>query len=224
MNRRAVPVPRGEILAHRGMWTEEVAPNSESALSEALSSGFGLETDIRDHQGEVVVSHEPPLGDHLRLSSLMEWPRGGGSLLALNIKADGLGPEISRLVPSDPASEHFVFDMSFPQARVLAKSGIPIAARISEFEPAEQALTGPYADAPYLWLDCFESDWFLTHKEIGTALLKRTSVLVSPEIHGRDPEPAWSWVCAMRQIGHRVGLCTDVPLEFLAWQTTYLGL
>jgi hypothetical protein len=142
--------------------------------------------------------------------------------LALNIKADGLASEISRQAPPDQVAPYFAFDMSVPQARVLAQSGIPIAARISEFESVEQSRTGPYASARYVWLDCFESDWFLNHKEIETALRERTSILVSPEIHGRDPEAAWSWVGTMRLMGHRVGLCTDLPLEFLAWQTTYL--
>jgi hypothetical protein len=223
VNQHPVPVPRGEILAHRGMWTEEVAPNSERAIAEALSRGFGLETDIRDHQGELVISHDPPLGEELRLTSLIHSPRARPSLLALNVKADGLASEISRLVPYDRNTEHFVFDMSFPQARVLAQTGIPMAARISEFESVEQSRAGPYASARYVWIDCFESDWFLTQNEISTALLERTSVLVSPEIHGRDPEAAWNWVCDMRLMGHRVGLCTDLPLEFLAWQMTNLG-
>ena len=223
MNQHAVSVPMGDVLAHRGMWTEEVAPNSERAIVEALSRGFGLETDIRDHKGELMVSHDPPLGEELRLTRLFQWSCDRPSLLALNVKADGLASEISRLVPSDHPTEHFVFDMSFPQARVLAKSGIPIAARISEFEPVEQSRVGPYASARYVWIDCFESDWFLTQDMISTALAERTSVLVSPEIHGRDPEAAWNWVCAMRRMGHRVGLCTDLPLEFWTWQATNLG-
>ena len=211
-------VPVGDVVAHRGLWGHGSQPNSAAAILEALGQGLGIETDIRDHQGRVVISHDPPGGGEPDLTSLLQWHRGASSLLALNIKADGLASEIGRQLSIHGANEAFVFDMSFPQARLLALSGIPLATRVSEYEPVEHAFAGPYADSQYLWVDCFESDWFLSDTALVAALYGRTAVLVSPEIHGRAVEESWDWVCRMRLLGHRVGVCTDRPLEFCAWQ------
>lgn len=220
MQKQTVPVPKGEVLAHRGLWNEEVEPNSERALADALTCGFGLETDVRDHQGDLVVSHDPPVGDEPQLTDLVRHHRDPGALLALNVKADGLANGLLSVVHDNKMAPYFAFDMSYPQARLFVQSGLPIAARVSEFESPESSHIGPYAFARYLWVDCFESDWFLSDTNLGAALLDRVSILVSPEIHGRDPEAAWNWVWTTRQMGHRVGLCTDLPLEFEAWQAS----
>jgi glycerophosphoryl diester phosphodiesterase len=51
---------RSRILAHRGYWLEPGEKNSLSAFRRAFEGGFGIETDIRDLDGELVVSHDPP--------------------------------------------------------------------------------------------------------------------------------------------------------------------
>ena len=51
---------RCNILAHRGVWGSKEEQNSRSAIKHALAGGFGIETDIRDHDGQVVLSHDVP--------------------------------------------------------------------------------------------------------------------------------------------------------------------
>ena len=50
---------KSSILAHRGLWQNVAAKNSISSIKLALVNGFGLETDIRDLDGELVISHDP---------------------------------------------------------------------------------------------------------------------------------------------------------------------
>ena len=45
------------ILAHRGYWNKKVPSNSPLALKTALEKGFGLESDVRDYMGYMVISH-----------------------------------------------------------------------------------------------------------------------------------------------------------------------
>lgn len=54
-----------EILAHRGWWTSREDQNSLDALTRALTAGFGVETDIRDCAGRLVVSHDMPTAPRL---------------------------------------------------------------------------------------------------------------------------------------------------------------
>ena len=51
----------GKILAHRGIWSDSKSANHPEALTRALEMGFGIETDLRDRNCELVVSHDPPI-------------------------------------------------------------------------------------------------------------------------------------------------------------------
>ena len=51
---------KSQIIAHRGYWCCEKEQNSERAFRKALSGGYGIETDVRDLNGEIVISHAPP--------------------------------------------------------------------------------------------------------------------------------------------------------------------
>ena len=44
-----------EILAHRGFWKREGEKNTKVAFERAFDNGFGIETDLRDVKGEIIV-------------------------------------------------------------------------------------------------------------------------------------------------------------------------
>jgi hypothetical protein len=211
-------IPASDVLAHRGIWYRVSDQNSPRALRAALEQGFGLETDVRDHLGELVISHDMPDDPDLTLADVLSWVLGVPGLIALNIKADGLGQALKNRLEPLAHPEIFAFDMSLPQARTFSNLDLPIAARVSEFESIQNLKRGPYASSAYLWIDCFDSDWFLNDETLVEALIGRTGILVSPEIHGRDFMDGWFWIRDLRSQGYRVGLCTDYPLEFMAWQ------
>lgn len=47
-----------KILCHRGAWTAAAEKNSVPAIKKAVSLGYGFETDVRDYQGKLVISHD----------------------------------------------------------------------------------------------------------------------------------------------------------------------
>ena len=53
------------ILAHRGYWSEKNQQNSFQSFKDALDKGFGIETDFRDHDGKIFVSHDCITQDQL---------------------------------------------------------------------------------------------------------------------------------------------------------------
>ena len=53
------------IIAHRGFWRKEKEMNTSIAFSRAISSNYGIETDVRDCCGELVISHDVPIGNNL---------------------------------------------------------------------------------------------------------------------------------------------------------------
>lgn len=46
------------VLSHRGYWKNSLEKNKFVAFERSFSMGFGTETDIRDFNGELVISHD----------------------------------------------------------------------------------------------------------------------------------------------------------------------
>jgi glycerophosphoryl diester phosphodiesterase len=199
---RHEPLPRAvEILAHRGLWQQSDEANSLKALVSAAAEGFGIEFDVRDSRGQVVVAHDPPRGGDLLLEEMMsELPESVGTL-AVNIKSDGIAPEV---VAALAGRSWFAFDMSAPQSLAYLSHGAPVYARVSDVEP-EPILVD---EASGLWVDALRGEW-LTHDHfLALSALGLPLALVSPELHGREHGNLWQ---VLAELGGSVPilLCTD---------------
>jgi hypothetical protein len=196
------------IISHRGYWKTAAEKNTPSAFARSFHVGFGTETDIRDLAANLVVSHDPPVLDTMRAEVLLGIYQGVGAdlPLALNIKSDGLQKLLPPLLERFEVTNWFVFDMAVPDALGWLKVGAPTFTRHSEIE------TSPafYSRATGVWLDGFEGEWWTgdtirKHLDAGKQVC-----VVSPEIHGRDPRPAWDRLVSVRD-EPRLMLCTDRP-------------
>ena len=217
MNEREL---RSRIIAHRGLWDNVTGANSLKALTGALKEGFGIEADIRDRGGQIVLSHDPPTQETLALSGLInhcsDYDILSGHTLALNVKADGLAPILLQLQEALSSAQYFFFDMSFPQCLEYAKMGLPVSFRISEFEPAPTHLPKELGIPAKYWLDGFTSDWWIDDIMIGEIVQNSQVTVVSPELHGRKPTKVWEWFATKLDDGCDLSLCTDSPFEVLS--------
>jgi hypothetical protein len=198
-----------KIIAHRGYWTTREERNSEAAFEKALSSGFGIETDIRDCGGKLVISHDMPSGAEPPAERLFELygARRSQAWLALNIKADGLQAPLKEMLTRYAVSNYFVFDMSVPDTLGYLELDMAIFVRRSEYE-AEPPF---YGQARGVWMDCFRSDWF-DPGDIERYLADGKYVcLVSPELHNRPHAAVWERYKQSSPEG--LMLCTDYPGE-----------
>lgn len=209
-----------DILAHRGFWRSSAEHNSETAFVRALERGYGIETDLRDLNGEVVISHDMPRAGAMPLRRFLElycsFP--GRPLLALNVKADGLQHAVQEALDGAGVSNLFLFDMAVPDMLGYLRLGLPVYARRSEYEapsPIEARTQG-------LWLDQLEAGavpavWIAEVAARGMAV-----ALVSPELHQRPHAEAWgAWLGELARLpperAARVSLCTDLPDEAAAF-------
>lgn len=199
------------ILSHRGLWALPEDGNSLSAIEASFDLGFGVETDVRDCRGELLVSHDPPVGDELALAAMLEsCGRAAAGPLALNIKADGLHAAIGHALALAGDPEYFVFDMSVPDTLSYRRNGLRYFTRQSEYEH-QPAL---YEDAAGVWLDCFESTWFKREVIAGHLSSGKQVCVVSPELHGRDQCADWEcWSGWDVFASPDVLLCTDLPVQ-----------
>jgi len=199
-------------LAHRGLWTGPAERNTLSAFRAAFRRGWGVELDVRDLGGELVVSHDPPLRGALRFAALVDLylEHGTPGCLAVNVKADGLEEMVADALRPVERDRWFGFDMAVPDALRYARGGLPLFTRHSDVEAAPAL----YAQAEGVWLDDFAGGW-ITRETIAAHLTagKRVAI-VSPELHGHDNVAVWeAWREWDVWTSPEVLLCTDHPTE-----------
>jgi hypothetical protein len=201
-----------QILSHRGYWQDAKEKNTREAFHRSFSLGFGTETDFRDLNGTLVVSHDPPRGGVMTADSFFELYCGYSKdlPLALNIKSDGLQKMLAIALDKYHIENYFVFDMTVPDTVGYLKENLQFFTRQSEYEPTPPL----YEQAQGVWLDCFHSDWI--DEEVITNHIKKGKqvCLVSPDLHGRPVEAFWNKLGCM-SIASEPGvmLCTDFPEE-----------
>lgn len=202
-----------QILAHRGLWFSRSERNSLTALFKGLDEGFGLETDVRDLNGELVISHDMPItASAIPLKQLLRYYADGGfaSTLALNIKADGLQEKLNQELKDYNIKNYFVFDMSLPDTLGYLKIGMPTFVRRSDLEHYAEIASR----AQGVWLDELLEPWIDAE-----VILKQTAeadavCIVSSELHGREHTSQWANIENALNIGcpsSKLLVCTDFP-------------
>lgn len=204
-------MPEFNIIAHRGYWLTSSEKNTSIAFSRALENGFGIETDFRDLNGELVVSHDMPTVGAMKSSQFINLYQAHpvSAPMALNIKSDGLHGLINDLIAHAKFKSSFVFDMAVPDMRAYLKSHTPTFTRLSEYEQQPAFLDS----CTGVWLDAFESEWY-DAKTIWSLLDQNKRVaIVSPELHGRPHSHLWGLIKSNNF--HRnelISICTDFPM------------
>ncbi|WP_318498342.1 PI-PLC domain-containing protein [Photobacterium leiognathi] len=201
-----------EIIAHRGYWIDKAEKNTFTAFKRAIDNNFGIETDLRDYDGEIVISHDIPTQNNRTLDDFLNLVSENKEIiLALNIKSDGLQDLLLR---NDAIKEirHFYFDMSIPDCLIFSKKNMTYFSRVSDIEPT--ALL--YLESDGVWLDNFTDDE-LDLVELDKVLSDGKKVaLVSPELHGYCYESYWAKLkqyVLERKSSKNILICTDFPMQ-----------
>jgi hypothetical protein len=199
-----------KIISHRGYWRLAAEKNKVAAFNRSFKLGYGTETDVRDCQQQLVISHDIPNGGEIRFSEFLDLASRhtdpSSLTLALNIKADGLATLVKEAIDLHPSLDCFVFDMAVPDMRSYFDVGVPVFTRMSEVE-REPAWLGRSAG---VWLDGFEDEWY--DLQVIERLLEQGKrvCIVSPELHRRPHLPLWTKIAKL--VGQdEVLLCTDLP-------------
>lgn len=200
------------ILAHRGYWKDKSEKNTTIAFKRSFSHGFGVETDVRDYKGNLVVSHDIADSSSLSLDKFFfTYNKYGANLpLALNIKSDGLQEKLKCLIEKYNIKNYFVFDMSIPNTMLYLDFGMNILIRRSEYEH-ELEIPG---NIHGIWLDQFESNWYGI--DLIESIIKKWEFvcIVSPDLHGRDNKSFWPLLADSSVLSHsKMMICTDYPLQ-----------
>ena len=195
------------ILCHRGLWAARSEQNTIKSFVSCLPKGFGIELDVRDRLGQLVVSHDLAEEASPLLEDVLHAISGLQSYIAVNIKEDGLCVSTSKLFEKFNV-RHYLFDMSIPETVICKNNSVPYFSRLSEYEFASDL----DSKASGVWLDAFNGQWF--DASLISSLLNngKEVAVVSSELHGRDNLELWLLI---KQFSHHpnFSLCTDFSLE-----------
>jgi glycerophosphoryl diester phosphodiesterase len=203
------------ILAHRGLWEKRAEANSREAILQAFNEGFGIETDLRStDDGKIILCHDAvcPDPDPPTLEWLLEAHSSISplSILALNIKADGLHTLIKNQLSSLDDNQYFLFDMSVPDLLSGASTGLRQYGRASCYENPD--LLASYICG--LWVDCFDDTFPNLDNIQALASSWEKLAFVSPELHGRSHQSFWQTLKASgTTVQDKAMLCTDLPRQ-----------
>jgi glycerophosphoryl diester phosphodiesterase len=194
-----------KYIAHRGLWNEKIEQNTYSGIKRALDLGFGVELDVRDKNGELIVSHDPSCNSEVLLfQEIVQLCGRYDSMLAVNVKSDGILENMKCVLAELDRERFFLFDMSIPETMRYLESDLPTYMRLSEYE----AYCELHEQSQGVWLDAFQDNWWFGRSDI---FLKEEKIcVVSPELHGRDKSAAWGF---LKNLETKVDLylCTDYP-------------
>lgn len=197
------------VLSHRGYWLDGSEKNNVTAFERSFSLGIGTETDIRDYQGELVISHDIADESCISVEEFFKLYNCYDKKppLALNIKADGLQYKLKQLLKKYEITNYFVFDMSVPDGLQYLKEGLNSFTRESEYEKEASF----YNEASGVWLDEFYGHWI--NKSVIEKHLhhNKTICIVSPDLHKREYENEWlHYKNIEKELGtNELIICTD---------------
>ena len=199
-----------KVISHRGYWSSIKEQNTLDSFYSSLSKGFGLETDIRDLDGDIVISHDlPSSNSRLLLEDFLDIYKNNNEFkdlwIALNIKSDGLAQSLLKQIEKYELKNYFIFDNSIPDLRSYMSLGIKFFIRQSEYE-SDLAF---YSESSGIWIDSFEDD--LVDRELIQTHIDNNKLvcIVSPELHGRDHLSFWNFIADFPT--DSIMLCTDYP-------------
>ena len=201
------------IICHRGFWNNLSDQNSLNSFYKAFKNNFGIETDIRDCNGKILISHDMPTGKEIELYNLLNLYVSNQTKvsLLLNIKSDGLHNKLLEIMKEFPRIDFFCFDMSVPDMKIYANSKIPFLTRLSDYEKDLCFID----EAKGIWLDAFNNDWY--NKRTINKLIKMDKLvfIVSSECHNRPYKKCWQRLKKMNLpwSSKKIFLCTDFPKE-----------
>lgn len=203
------------VISHRGYWKSLQEKNSEAAFIRSFKLDLGTETDLRDFNGEIVISHDIPDASCMSFQHLLELYKKYTSTnppLALNVKADGLQEKVNGILEKLDIENYFFFDMALPDSLAYFKNDLNAFVRYSEYE----SLNKLYDLSKGVWLDGFEKD--LVEENLLQKILSdgKKVCIVSPELHNRNHLVSWE---KYKKFNHKLHsssdliICTDYPEE-----------
>ena len=195
-----------KIICHRGLWKTKKEQNSFKACAQGNDLFDGIEIDLKNQNGKIVLSHDPLNAKQSPALLELVFKTNPTAFYALNIKEDGLGPELLRLINKYKIKHYMCFDLSKPEELKYRKL------KLSIFERAGDKDGFPLDSNNGMIVDIFDQknlNWTL---EQLVSTKARALFFISPELHGNTEQAMWKKLKTFeKSLKIKLYLCTDFP-------------
>ena len=198
------------IIAHRGYWKTAAEQNTLAGFRRAFELGYGIETDVRDCLGKIVISHPLPMGNELLLDEVLTLHQelNKNLPLALHLNACGLGNSIQNKVQHYPDSNIFCFGNPLPDLKYCVKNlslnVFTVGSDICPVYPFFKEVKG-------IWLDSFMVPY---NKTLIQNLINQGKevCIVGEDLYGRNNDDLLKQLIQMNLIDNdHLMICTNQP-------------
>jgi hypothetical protein len=141
----------------------------------------GMEFDIRDSDGLILVTHDPFTKACDLETFVIRLPKFDDFVYIVNIKSEGIEYKAREILERNEITNFFFLDSSFPTiARMSSEGEKRFAIRASEYESIQTAVEMS-GKVNWIWLDCFTK--FCPEQAMIAKGIGYNVCLVSPELH-----------------------------------------
>ena len=166
------------FIAHR------VNQLDETVAAEVFGAADGIEFDIRDTGGDIVVQHDPFLGGQLFTDFLKFCP--SNKFYIVNVKSEGIERRAIADLEAHGIMQFFLLDCSIPMMVRLGKEGERrLAVRLSEYESLA-TVEAMASFVSWVWVDVFTQLPLTSFVETFLRNRGLKLCLVSPELQGQQ--------------------------------------
>lgn len=179
------------------------------ACIEGLNLFDGIEVDLKNQNGEIVLSHDPIQINkkYVKLKKLFE--KNNSGFYALNIKEDGLSHLLKELIITYNVKNYMCFDLSTPEEYQYKKLGLKVFKRFGDLDP-DYTTQNNY---PGTLFDVFKNQNQLQYiKKLKKYNFPTTALVISPELHRNPYLRTWKLYAQNLPLTNFY-LCTDYPQE-----------
>jgi len=150
-----------------------------------IPTHVGVEVDLRDYNGKLILSHDPFIEGELFEEYLEHYKH---SFIILNIKSERIEYKVIDLLNKFNITEYMFLDSSFPMMYKLSTEGEKnIAVRYSQFESIYTVVKVERM-FKYVWVDCFTKLPLNTYIHQLMKINEYKVCIVSPELQGRPED------------------------------------
>lgn len=192
------------IIRHRANSLQEIS---------SIESKYGVEIDLRSHNGEIIVSHDPFTFNSILFNEWLKFY--AHNILILNVKEEGIEKKVLDSVRNYNIENFFFLDQTFPLIVKTLKGGeTRTSIRISDYESISNLekmdRISPFKPN-WVWIDSLTGNWehlrYLSDiKKMGYRIC-----LASPKLHQRNLELELDQIFEYIKLTPVDSVCTKHP-------------
>ena len=183
----------------------------------SIETKYGVEIDLRSHNGEIIVSHDPFTANPILFDDWLKFYNH--KILILNVKEEGIEQKVLEIVHLHKVENFFFLDQTFPLIVKTLKGGeTRTSIRISDYESLttlERFERLSLFKPNWVWIDSLTGNWEHLSYLADIKKMGYRVCLASPELHQRELDSELIQISEFIKMTPIDSVCTKYPEKWV---------